>query len=186
MKIKCAFLFILFLIQPLIKPQNYDYWKGAPTEGNLIFSVYFINTQSGYAISTNNELFITSDAGTTWKIEQDNRKEKSDEKKSIYWSADIYCSAMKTEDGGANWTPYSQKAQEHFCQVYFKDPNVEYKIASEFLNTVSEKIFAAINNNKTATLIGKPQQCTEYYSNEQEGWAVGWCLKNFNQDKNIK
>ncbi|HEX9251029.1 MAG TPA: hypothetical protein VF870_02250 [Ignavibacteriaceae bacterium] len=186
MKYTYAVISMLLFFQSLNHSQNYDYWKDAPVEGTLIFSIYFVNSQVGYAMSTNTEIFKTSDSGLTWKIEQNNANAKLPDEKNIYWSAEIYCSAMKTEDGGNSWTPYSEKAQEHFCKVYFKDPNVEYKIASEFLYTISEKVSSLLKTNKIETLIGRPQQCTEYYSNEEEGWAVGWCLKNFNQYKNTK
>ena len=84
---------------------------------------------------------------------------------------------MNTTDGGLNWFQYSKEKQDHFCKVYLKDPNVGYKTASEFLNIVSSKILSCIRNNAVETLEKKPQQCTEYFINEAEGWALGWCSK---------
>jgi hypothetical protein len=93
---------------------------------------------------------------------------------------------MRTTDGGINWIPCTPGMQEHFCRVYLKDPNSGYRPAVEFLRTVCEKVQNFIYRNETGELINHPQQCTEYYSNQDEGWAVGWCLKDFMSAQNRK
>ncbi len=171
------------LIQADSLPQVKDYWKDAPVEGTRIYSVVFTSEQNGFAVSLNDELFITTDAGFRWTIREKNIDAVSTESNEFLWSAEIFCSAMQTIDGGTSWIPYSEGAQEHFCRVYLKDPNVDYKTASEFLNVVSSEILTAITHKHITSLINRPKQCTEYYSNEKEGWAVGWCLKNFKMSK---
>ena len=79
---------------------------------------------------------------------------------------------LQTTDGGSSWLPYTKEKQEHFCKVYLKDPNVDYKTASEFLAKVTKDILDSLSKNKTEGLINHPKQCTEYYSNENEGWAL--------------
>ena len=67
---------------------------------------------------------------------------------------------------------------EHFCGVYLKDKNSGYSIASDFLNKVTAKILANSKNNELDLIIDHPQQCTEYYRSADEGWALGWCVKD--------
>lgn len=182
MKIIFQVLLKLFLISITIISQQYDYWKNASIGENKIYFICFTNEQNGYACSFSDELFVTSDSGNTWNFKSKNSDLEKPECKDILWSAEIYCSVMQTTDGGENWSPYSKERQEHFCGVYLKDINSEYKIANEFLNKVTTKIFISSRNNELTNL-KQPQQCTEYYTNENEGWALGWCIKNF---KSIK
>ena len=158
--------------------QTNDYWKNAPINRTNIYSVYFVYERNGYAISYENKPFQTTDNGVTWNIKETGKMPefRADE---FFWSGEIYCSAMETTDGGINWVPYTSGVQEHFCRVYMKDPNVDYKTASEFLNTVTSKILLCITNEDITSIANKPQQCAEYYTNENEGWALGWCLRNF-------
>ena len=176
---------IIYMMMILVYiPSNYltqtdDYWKNAPTNGTRIYSIFFITEKEGFAVSKNNELFVSTDAGSTWNLKETNTKISIPVNDDFLWSAEIYCSAMQTKDGGISWVPYSLQMQEHFCRVYLKDPNVDYKTAYEFLNTVTSKILSGIINNNIASIVNEPQQCTEYYTNENEGWALGWYLKNF-------
>jgi hypothetical protein len=178
MKVILKVMLILISLSYGITPQQYNYWNGAPVEGSKIYSICFTDQRNGYAVSTSNEIFITTDSGMTWKYRLDDLEIKKSNNDKIIWSADIYCSIMKTTDGGANWLPYSKEKQDHFCKVYLKDPNVGYCTAYEFLKKVTEKIFINIKSNAIVKLINQPQQCTEYYSNESEGWALGWCVKD--------
>jgi len=187
MKNNLRITYIIILISVITEsnvfPQSYDYWKNAPTEGTRIYLIYFATEHYGFAVSAKNELFISTDAGNTWDLKETNKDISIPVSGDFLWSAEIYCSAMQIKDGGNSWVPYSAQMQEHFCRVYLKDPNVDYKTASEFLNTVTSKILSGIINNNIDSSADKPQQCTEYYSNEKEGWALGWCLKNFKMSK---
>ena len=172
-------IFVLILFSSPVAPQENDYWKNAPIDGSKIYSICFTDQENGYAISPNNEIFVTANSGLNWKLINDTMViEKSIPSDSL-WSADIYCSVLQTTDGGSNWLPYTKEKQEHFCKVYLKDPNVDYKTASEFLAKVTKDILENLSKNRIEGLINHPKQCTEYYSNENEGWALGWCLKNF-------
>jgi len=167
-------------------PQQNDYWKNAPIEGSKIFSILFTDQQNGFAISATDEIFISKDSGKTWEYVKDNNGATKSNKDKKVWSADIYCSVLQTTDGGKSWLPYTNEMQEHFCKVYLKDPNVDYKTASEFLAKVSKEILGNLSHNRIESLINHPKQCTEYYSNENEGWALGWCIKEFKMSENIE
>jgi hypothetical protein len=186
MKTIYMMILILIFLQTNYLTQTNDYWKDAPTEGTRIYSIFFTTQQEGFAVSKNNELFVSTNAGNTWNLKETNSRISVPVNNDYLWSSEIYCSAMQTKDGGNTWFPYSPQMQEHFCRVYLKDPNVDYKTASEFLNTVTSKILLCITNEDITSIANKPQQCAEYYTNENEGWALGWCLRNFKMNKILK
>ena len=179
-------IFMLILFYSPIAPQENDYWKNAPIEGSKIYSICFTDQENGYAISANNEVFVTTDSGSNWKFINDKKVIDKSSANNSLWSADIYCSVLQTTDGGSSWLPYTKEKQEHFCKVYLKDPNVDYKTASEFLAKVTKDILDSLSKNKTEGLINHPKQCTEYYSNENEGWALGWCVKELKLTKSFE
>lgn len=177
---------IVIFVSCLTFAQQSDYWKNAPTNGIKIYSICFPDQQNGFAISSDSTKFITNDAGNNWVVDPDSAYKACISEKSPIWSADIYCSVMYTTDGGLNWNAYVKEAQEHFCGVYFKDQNSGYKIASEFLGKVSLSVNTSLAKNEFAKLISEPQMCAEYFTNEAEGWAAGWCLHNLKILKNNK
>jgi hypothetical protein len=156
-----------------------DYWVNAPTAGIKIFTIAFTDSQFGEAISVEGELLITTDSGKSWNINSNFSDAYNQDSNSFLWKSEIHCSIMHTTDSGLSWLPYENEKQEHFCRVYLKDGNTNYRIAEEFLNMVTSKIFQCINNNEVKVLMDNPQQCAEYYTNSNEGWALGWCIKDF-------
>ena len=158
--------------------QNNDYWINAPVGKTRIFSVSFIDNHNGLAKSSENDVLITIDGGKSWTAANNISFINLKTTPEILWRADIYCSIMKTTDGGNTWLPYEEEKQEHFCGVYLKDPNTGYKVASEFLNKVTSEINNHYENGNPDALIDHPHQCTEYYRSADEGWALGWCVRN--------
>lgn len=181
MKTIIEILFYLLFFSSLLFTQEKNYWIDAPVNGSKMYTLLFISSNEGYALTIENQIFRTTDTGKSWdhttlkSIDLDNI--------NVLWKTDIYCSVMQTLDGGENWNPYTKEKQDHFCKVYLKDENIGYKTACEFLTKISATIYQHINNHTLGDLIDHPKQCTEYYCNESEGWALGWCLKNFTTSK---
>ncbi|MBK9097722.1 MAG: hypothetical protein IPM14_06245 [bacterium] len=175
----CLFI-ILFAAISLI-PQENAYWKNAAVGKSKIFSISFIDKQIGVANSADGEVLVTSDGGLNWKAESVASSGIQSNRAEIYWKADVFCAIMKTTDGGNSWIPYDDGKQEHFCGVYLKDENTGYKVASEFLNKVTMEVNYYYMTDKLDSLLNHPHQCTEYYKNPKEGWALGWCVSNFNK-----
>ncbi len=178
----CHFLIMLALIiLSSTLAQDNDYWANAPSGKTKIFAISFTDEQNGRAISAEGDVLATSDGGKNWAVEKEVYVVSIKDSNPILWKADIYCSIMQTTDGGNTWFPYEEGKQEHFCGVYLKDSNTGYKVASDFLNKVTNEINIYSKNNKLDALIDHPHQCTEYYKSADEGWALGWCVKNFNK-----
>ena len=157
------------------KGQDKSYWKDAPVTGTKIYSIFFSDENTGMAVSAQKDYFFTSVKGKSWLHINENDaqtivKPNSDAK----WSTDVFCSVMHTKDGGESWSPYNNEQQDHFCAVYLKDQNVGYKTGCDFLTAVTASIIASMGNGTVNTLRNEPQQCTEYYSDEDSGWALGW------------
>ena len=152
-----------------------DYWDDADVNGAKIYSIYFDNDNNGFARSEGNESFISTDSGKSWRLIEAVKQNIA----NIKFRTDIYCSVMNTFDGGKTWTPYHNIKPGHTCFVYLKDPNTGYLSAYEFLSRVSNSIFKCYRQGNLSLLTDHPSQCTEYYSNRDTGWAVGWCLKEF-------
>jgi hypothetical protein len=173
---------ILSLIIMISTPaQDYDYWANAPVGKTKIFSISFINDQNGLAKSVEGDVLATTDGGRSWTPEKEIIFVSEKSSPQILWKADVYCSILKTTDGGNTWLPYEEEKQEHFCGVYLKDPNTGYKVASEFLNKVTNEITNHYENDNLDSLVNHPHKCTEYYRSAEEGWTLGWCIKDFKQ-----
>ena len=177
MKYLVKIINITFIPLVLLFCQNNFYWKNAPVNGTKIYSIKFFDSTNGVAKSQYAETLYTSDGGKHWAPIAS--AEQSDNSENYLWSAEINCSAMKTNDGGINWEPYSLEPQEHFCMAYFKDKNTGLKVAEEFLNKVVNVINEYLSKNEVDSLLNTAIQCTEYYTNAQSGWALGWCIRSF-------
>jgi hypothetical protein len=157
--------------------QNNSYWDNAPTIGTKIYSIEFIDTDNGWAKSKLGEVLKTIDGGAHWIVNLNPDEFASTD--LPLWTAEIYCSVMNTTDGGITWSQYTDELQDHFCQVYFKNENTGWKTSEEFLHKVVSTINSFINKNDLETLYTKASQCTEYYTDMNSGWALGWCVKNY-------
>jgi hypothetical protein len=172
-------LLIITILSYIYSPaQDNGYWTNALSGKTKIFTISFVDDFDGLAKSGEGDVLTTTDGGRTWDANKDFTFVNEKLSAQILWKADIYCSVMRTTDGGNTWFPYDDGKQEHFCGVYLKDANTGYKVANDFLNKVTNEIIACYEKNKLDSLVDHPQQCTEYYSNADEGWALGWCVKN--------
>ena len=126
-------VFLTFIsISFTVTPQHYDYWKNAPAGGSKIYSIFFTDQQNGYAVSTDSEIFITTDSGAAWNLstaENDIVKSNVNEK---FWSAEIYCSVMQTTDGGMNWLPYSKENKIIFVEFILRIQMLSIKLLLSF------------------------------------------------------
>jgi hypothetical protein len=180
-----SFSSLLVLIAVIsVLAQEKDYWANALAGKTKIFTISFMDEQNGIAKSAEEDTLTTTDGGKSWIVYKQMIFDSDKVTSQFLWKADVYCSIMKTTDGGNTWSPYEEEKQEHFCGVYLKDVNTGYKVASDFLNKVTYEIITCSENNNLDSLVNHPRKCTEYYRNADEGWTLGWCVKDFSQNKN--
>jgi len=177
MNIVTSICVIILLFTVLSFTQSKSYWENAPNTGTKIYSIEFTDEDNGWAKAQLGEVLITTDGGKHWVVNSKPFKLINDSQ--YLWSADIYCSVMSTTDGGNTWNPYTDEMQEHFCQVYFRNENTGWQTAEEFLQKVTGTIQFFIDKNDLESLYSKSTQCTEYYTDMHNGWALGWCVKNY-------
>lgn len=175
MKIILKITVLINILSLIVICQDKYFWKEAPTSGTKIYSLQFFDLNNGIAESQSGEFLKTTDRGDHWFLSEEKREVQLND----VWSAEIYCSVMKTDDGGLTWKPYLKEPQEHFCLVYFKDKNTGWMVAEEFLIKVVNTINTHIQNGDIESLMNQPLQCTEYYTNVDAGWALGWCIRGF-------
>lgn len=168
---------ILLLFTSLSFTQSISYWKNAPTTGTKIYSIEFLDEDNGMAETKLGEVLLTTDGGKNWFV--NSNPYRSINNSQYMWKADIYCSVMNTTDGGLTWNPYTKEMQSHFCQVYFRNENTAWQSAQEFLQKVTNTIQLFAERNDLKSLYDKSTQCTEYYTDINNGWALGWCVKNY-------
>jgi len=186
MKNTYLLLLITIPLTLIIYSQDSNYWKNAKSGKTKIFTIQFTDELNGQAISGEGDVMVTVDGGESWKFNPSQSLSTDKTKEKYLWKADIYCSVMKTTDSGFTWIPYDKSKQEHFCCVYLKDENTGYNVASNFLNKVTSKISTCFKKNEINSIIDYPQQCTEYYRSAEEGWALGWCVKDFKHSTDSK
>jgi len=164
---------ILLLFTALVFAQSKSYWKNAPTTRIKIYSIEFADEDNGRAKTILGEALITTDGGNHWEVNSNPYKLINNNQH--LWSVDIYCSVMNTTNGGNTWNQFNDEVQDHFCQVYFKNENTGWQTAEEFL----QKVIRQIRSIDLESLYNKSTQCTEYYTDINNGWALGWCVKDY-------
>ena len=182
MKTITALLFFSLILYSSNIAQEGNIGKETVSQGIKIYSISFFNSNNGLADSFFGDVLITTNGGKNWEVKTGAEVEKlkaiSQTGINIVWSADIYCDVMQSTDGGENWTPYPKKKEEHFCAVYFKDENTDWKVAEEFLQKVVSTITTYLRNDTWEKEKGVSQKCREYYTDMNTGWWVGWCYNN--------
>ena len=161
-----------------IPAQDYEYWNNAPLGEQKIYLICFASNNHGFAVSEDQYYFDLKDSTENYVINYwGNTKPKINDT-DISWSAEIYLSVMHTTDAGINWAPYQNKSQNQFFSVYLKNELTQYDVGKEFLASVISKILEQEKTNQIEQLINHPIEYSEFYSSENEGWAVGWYVKN--------
>ncbi len=186
MKTLTLLLFFSLILYSSNVAQKGDIGKETVSQGIMIYSISFFDSNIGLADSFFGDVLITTNGGKNWKVitgmELEKMKVTTSKDAENSWSVDIYCDVMQSIDGGENWTRYPKKKEEHFCAVYFKDENTGWKVAEEFLQKVVNTIATSIRDKNWEQKIDVPQKCREYYTDINTGWSVGWCFNNLVSD----
>jgi photosystem II stability/assembly factor-like uncharacterized protein len=141
-----------------------------------LFSIFFTDANTGYAVGDTGTIFKTNDAGATW---MDIPSGKSNSLYSIFFiNANTGFvvgdngTIQKTIDGGTTWTSLSSGTTELLRSVYFTDVNTGYAVGR------NEIIIKTIDGGTTWSNISPPGAEGDLYSvafaDASTGYAVGY------------
>ncbi len=109
------------------------YWLNPLPHGHTVYSAYFIDANTGYAVGRFGTIIKTIDAGENWTeiFAPGIYKNLA----SVYftdantgYAVGGYGAILKTTDAGENWTKLSKVTTNHLRSVYLTDANTGYAV----------------------------------------------------------
>ena len=135
MRVFFSFLFFS-LFNVLVSAQDWQ-WQNPLPQGNTLNSVYFSNSNVGYAVGEKGTILKTTNGGKNWDMQTVNTTKNL---YSVYFTSidtgyavggDRYGVIFKTVNGGANWIAQTIPAWTFsLYSVIFTDSNNGYAISS--------------------------------------------------------
>lgn len=166
----------------LLKSTNWgDEWiaLGRKFTDAYIQSIFFIDEQSGWAVSQNGKIFHTNDAGISWFKQY---SQTSDHLNSVFFLNDrtgfIVGGAwpskssviLKTVNSGQTWTTVYDKWQAPICDIFFINDSTGWAVGDESI------ILKTNDLGQTWKVQQSPVWETflsTFFLNEQNGFVVG-------------
>ena len=142
---------------------------------DILYSIYFANADTGYAVGVVGSILKTSDAGTHWTSQTSGTNYHLS---SVYftnsntgYAVGLYGTIIKTIDGGVNWLAQTSGTNEDLGAVYFTSFNTGY--AAGFNGTITKTIDGG--TNWTTLNSGTIEWITSlYFADDSTGYAVTW------------
>jgi hypothetical protein len=176
--VKKTSAFLIFILTvTLIHSQDKPYWRQKTKTGTQLYKIIFLDKDNGLAESRLGVSLRTTDGGTHWEVIE--YPVEVSEIVDWIWTASIHCAVMSSSDGGKTWMPFMGIEQEHFCSTYFNDKESGWKKGDNFLREVVGKIKTHLARDDINSILDRSFQCSEYFTAIDSGWALGWCLKEF-------
>ncbi|NTW32574.1 MAG: T9SS type A sorting domain-containing protein [Bacteroidetes bacterium] len=128
----CVLLFSSITIKAQWYPQN----TGTPV---FLRSVFFLDSNRGYAVGDAGVILKTTDGGTSWTTQTcETCQEYSIELLSVFFTdttngfavGDLNGVIIKTTDGGANWTPQFFDSNYDIYSIYFADADTGFAVGT--------------------------------------------------------
>ena len=119
-----SLLFIAFLLlQFTTLAQQGWFWQNPIPQGNVLNSVKFTNSTTGWAVGGSGTILKTTNGGTIWTSQLSNT---SNWLMSVHfndqntgWTVGDYGTILKTTDGGENWISKTSGTNSELWSVYF-------------------------------------------------------------------
>jgi len=173
---KIYILLIAIFTINIANAQNCGGWyptiTGVPNT-QILYSIYFIDTNVGFAVGAYGTILKTIDAGSHWIAQT---SATSNDLYSVFFTdvntgyvAGAGSTLKKTTNGGTTWTPLSSSVSEDLLSVFFTDANTGYVVT--------------INGNMLKTTNGGTNWSTQslsstflksvFFINANTGYVVG-------------
>jgi photosystem II stability/assembly factor-like uncharacterized protein len=169
-KLLLVSIFVLLLMQV-----NFAQWlwQNSGTTSNLL-SVYFIDSNTGWAVGDVGTILRTIDGGSNWII-QTNITTNS--LRSVYftdsdtgWVVGDSGTILKTTDGGNNWVSQSIESTNDLSSVFFTDSFTGWTVGynGTILKTTDGGNNWVFQYNETFEILR-----SVYFTDSNTGWVVG-------------
>ncbi len=129
---------IILLLQISVFAFSQWTWQNPLPDGNSMRSVYFTDSNTGYAVGPGGSIRKTIDDGTTWSALYSGTTENL---LSVYFtdSNTGYVSGthgiiLKTIDGGATWTTLMSGTTWPLYSITFVNANIGYAVGGDKAN----------------------------------------------------
>jgi len=199
------------IVDPLKENQGFEVlrttdggqtWKQIPDQfKNKIRSVWFINTQNGWALTIDRDILATVDGGATWTVQRKagkvklkllgNRREpdldQPEQIDQIYfidanhgwaWGGgrkDEYAEQpgilLTTVDGGKNWNQIIYPFDQQTAATFFLD--ADHAWASSMGGSFYQTSDGGLNWTKVQTKLPEDVFGSLFFTSVKDGWAVG-------------
>jgi photosystem II stability/assembly factor-like uncharacterized protein len=178
---KKLFFTLLFFIPVIAFPQWY--WQNPLPQGNLLYSVFFTDSNNGYAAGELGTIIKTTDGGTTWTIYHSGRHSSLN---SIFFT-DFntgYAAGgnliLKTTDAGSTWNTILSGSGYGIHSIFFPTDSVGYTVGAngEILKTTDAGISWTHQNSGITDYL----ECV-YFTDQNTGYIgseLGIILKTIN------
>jgi photosystem II stability/assembly factor-like uncharacterized protein len=132
---KRLFYILLFFIPVIAFPQWY--WQNPLPQGNLLSSVFFTDSNNGYAVGTVGTIIKTTDGGVTWSIYSSGPNNGlssiffTDNNTGYTAGQDIVTDKdliLKTTDAGSTWNTVLSGTGYGIYSIFFPTDNVGYGV----------------------------------------------------------
>ena len=163
---------ILLSLGLLSSAQAAENWVSQTSgTGNNLFSVHFVNADTGWSVGSSGTILKTSNGGTTWITQTTGVYPRLDGVHfanintgwAVGWSGTI----LKTTDGGNNWTPQVSSGGGRIWDVYSTDASTAWAAGDA-------GIIKTTNGGATWTLQNSSSVFYSiYFVDGSTGWAIG-------------
>ena len=137
-----------------------------------MFSVYFTDANTGWAVGEVGTILKTSDGGTTWSPQTSGTPNGLT---SVYFTdantgwAVARGTILKTTDGGTTWSPQTSGTTSLLFSVYFTDANTGWIAGSgTILKTINGGTAWSSQTSGTTNTLR-----SVYFTDGDNGWVVG-------------
>lgn len=158
---------------------DYDYcwhWQKPLPQGNHIWDIFFINNQTGWAVTWGGTILKTNNGGSSWTEQNSGTIQDLTEVQFIDdqtgWIVGLGGTILKTTDGGETWQSQVPPTSVNLFDAHFTDLQTGWAVGEygTILKTSDGGITWQTQNSGLTTqmLFGV------YFIDNQTGWAVGW------------
>lgn len=158
-------------------PQNYSWAQQASGTTNHLWSVYFTDATTGYAVGSKGTIIKTTDGGTKWFSQTSGTDYQLT---SVYfinsttgWVVGTNCTILRTVNGGTTWTAQrSGLGNDHFFSVCFADTYTGYAVTQtgSIIKTMDGGVTWANQRSEM-----NPFLFSVYFNDANVVYAVGGC-----------